>query len=133
MTATLSAPAAITAPLTGDALVAKVRELDGAPKSDQVRACGYVSTKKDGTERLNFTAFYEALLNAKGMDFGSSKGERGKPGRSLSFVTKVQFNGNLMVGKAYTAILGLNPGDEFEIKLGRKQIRLIPVGTDGDD
>jgi len=133
MTATLSAPAAITAPLTGDALVAKVRELDGAPKSDQVRACGYVSTKKDGTERLNFTAFYEALLNAKGMDFGSSKGERGKPGRSLSYVTKVQFNGNLMVGKAYTAILGLNPGDEFEIKLGRKQIRLIPVGTDGDD
>ena len=133
MTATLSAPAAITAPLTGDALVAKVRELDGAPKSDQVRACGYVSTKKDGTERLNFTAFYEALLNAKGMDFGSSKAERGKPGRSLSYVTKVQFNGNLMVGKAYTAILGLNPGDEFEIKLGRKQIRLIPVGTDGDD
>jgi hypothetical protein len=132
MTATLSAPTAITAPLTGDALVAKVRELDGAPKSDQVRACGYVSTKKDGTERLNFTAFYEALLNAKGMDFGSKV--RGKPGRSLSFVTKVQFNGNLMVGKAYTAILGLNPGDEFEIKLGRKQIRLVPVGTpDGDD
>jgi len=131
-TATLSAPAAITAPLTGDALVAKVRELDGAPKSDQVRACGYVSTKKDGTERLNFTAFYEALLNAKGMDFGSK--ERGKPGRSLSFITKVQFNGNLMVGKAYTALLGLNPGDEFEIKLGRKQIRLVPVGTpDGDD
>ena len=26
--------------------------------------------------------------------------------------------GNLMVGKAYTAQLGLEPGDEFEIKLG---------------
>jgi len=126
-TATLSAPAASTAPLTGDALVAKVRELDRAPKSDQARACGYVSTKKDGTERLNFTAFYEALLNAKGMDFGSK--ERGKPGRSPSFITKVQFNGNLMVGKAYTARLGLNPGDEFEIKLGRKAIRLIPAGS----
>jgi len=33
-----------------------------------------------------------------------------------------------MVGKAYTAQLGLEPGDEFEIKLGRKQIQLIPVG-----
>jgi hypothetical protein len=33
-----------------------------------------------------------------------------------------------MVGKAYTAQLGLQPGDEFEIKLGRKQIKLVPAG-----
>jgi hypothetical protein len=33
-----------------------------------------------------------------------------------------------MVGKASTAQLGLKPGDEFEIKLGKKQIRLVPVG-----
>lgn len=38
----------------------------------------------------------------------------------------------LLVGKAYTAQLGLQSGDEFEIKLGKKQIRLIPAGT-GDD
>jgi bifunctional DNA-binding transcriptional regulator/antitoxin component of YhaV-PrlF toxin-antitoxin module len=44
-------------------------------------------------------------------------------------VTKVQFNGNLLVGKAYTAQLGLEPGDEFEIKLGRKQIKLVPAGA----
>jgi len=96
-----------------------------------VRSCGYVSTKKDGTERLNFTAFYEALLEAKGMNLGtgSSSGAKGRPGRSLSFVTKVQFNGNLMIGKAYTAQLGLQPGDAFEIKLGRKQIKLIPLGA----
>lgn len=25
-------------------------------------------------------------------------------------------------------LLGLKPGDEFEIKLGRKQVRLVPVG-----
>ena len=41
----------------------------------------------------------------------------------------MQFNGNLLVGKAYTAQLGLQPGDEFEIKLGRKQIKLIPAGS----
>jgi hypothetical protein len=64
------------------------------------------------------------------MHFGAgSSGGKGKPGRSLSFVTKIQFNGNLMVGKAYTAQLGLEPGDEFEIKLGRKQIQLIPLGA----
>ena len=34
-----------------------------------------------------------------------------------------------MIGKAYTAMLDLQPGDDFEIKLGRKQIRLIPIGA----
>jgi hypothetical protein len=121
--------------LTGTELLAKVKELGDSSKSDLVRSCGYVSTKKDGTERLNFTAFYEALLEAKGMNLGagSSSGGKGRPGRSLSFVTKVQFNGNLMVGKAYTAQLGLQPGDEFEIKLGRKQVRLVPVGGEGEE
>ena len=116
--------------LTGTELLAKVKELGDVSKSDLVRSAGYVSTKKDGTERLNFTTFYEALLEDKGMHFGAgSSGGKGKPGRSLSFVTKIQFNGNLMVGKAYTAHLGLEPGDEFEIKLGRKQIKLIPLGA----
>jgi len=136
MTATLTAPAA-SLPLTGADLLAKVKELGEASKSDLVRAAGYVSTKKDGTERLNFTAFYEAMLEAKGVGFAAgagSGGGPGRPGRKLSFNTKVQFNGNLMIGKAYTAMLGLKPGDEFEIKLGRKQIRLAPAGlADGDD
>jgi hypothetical protein len=90
--------------------------------------CGYVSTKKDDGERLNFTAFYGALLEAKGVNLGEGIGRGvGKGGRKLSYTTRVQFNGNLMVGKAYTAMLDLEPGDEFEIKLGRKQIRLLPV------
>jgi hypothetical protein len=116
--------------LTGSDLLAKVKELGDVSKSDLVRNCGYVSSRKDGAERLNFTAFYEALLEAKGVSLGADGGGkgRGKGGRKLSYTTKVQFNGNLMVGKAYTAMLDLKPGDEFEIKLGRKQIQLIPVG-----
>ncbi|MFU8884976.1 MAG: AbrB family transcriptional regulator [Cyanobacteriota bacterium] len=119
--------------LTGSDLLAKVKELGDVSKSDLVRSCGYLSTKKDGTERLNFTAFYEALLEAKGLSFGEGGKGRSKGGRSLSYVTKVQFNGNLMVGKAYTAQLDLKPGDEFEIKLGRKQIKLIPLGSADDE
>ena len=115
--------------LRGSDLLAKVKELGDASKSDLVRSCGYVSTKKDGTERLNFTAFYEALLEAKGVSLGEAAGGKGKGGRKLSYVAKVQGNGNLLVGKAYTALLDLAPGDEFEIKLGRKQIRLIPAGS----
>jgi len=119
--------------LTGPDLIAKVKELGEVSKSDLVRACGYVSTKKDGTERLNFTAFYEALLNAKGVALGENGKGSGQMGRKLSYITKVQFNGNLLVGKAYTALLGLQPGDEFEIKLGRKQIKLIPLGASDEE
>ena len=116
--------------LTGSELLAKVKELGDVSKSDLVRSCGYVSTKKDGSERLNFTAFYEALLGAKGVSLGTDSVGRGtgKGGRKLSYTTKIQFNGNLLVGKAYTAMLDLKPGDEFEIKLGRKQIKLVPMG-----
>ena len=121
--------------LTGSELLAKVKELGDVSKSELVRECGYVSTKKDGTERLNFTAFYEALLGAKGVNLGTDSAGRGtgKGGRSLSYVATVQGNGNLLVGKAYTAMLDLKPGDEFEIKLGRKQIRLIPAGATDED
>jgi hypothetical protein len=118
--------------LKGQELLAKVKELGDASKSELVCGCGYVSTKKDGSERLNFTAFYEALLEAKGMHLGDA-GHSSKPGRKLSFNTKVQFNGNLMVGKAYTALLDLKPGDEFEIKLGRRQIRLLPLGASPEE
>jgi hypothetical protein len=91
--------------LTGSELLAKVKELGDASKSDLARGCGYVSTKKDGAERLNFTAFYEALLEAKGVSLGADGGGKGsgKAGRKLSYVATVQF------------------------KIGRKQIQLIPV------
>jgi hypothetical protein len=115
--------APVSAPLTGSELLAKVKSMGDASKTDLVRACGYVSTKKDCTERLNYTAFYEALLEAKGLDVGSKPSSK----RKLSFNATVQGNGNLMVGKAYTALLDLRPGDEFEIKLGRRNIQLIPV------
>ena len=119
--------------LTGSDLLTKVKELGDVSKSDLVRSCGYVSDKKDGGERLNFTAFYEALLEAKGVNLGVGGTGVGKGGRKLSYVATVQGNGNLLIGKAYTAMLDLKPGDEFEIKLGRKQIRLVPVGGSDED
>jgi hypothetical protein len=118
--------------LTGSDLLAKIKEMGDASKSDLVRASGYISTTKDGSERLNFTAFYEALLEAKGVNLGHGHGSAtGRRGRQPSYVTRVQFNGNLLVGKAYTTQLGLEPGDEFEIRLGTRQIRLVPLGGQG--
>ena len=57
--------------LTGKDLLAKVKDLGDVSKSDLVKACGYVSTKKGGGERLNYTAFYEALLEAKGVNLAA--------------------------------------------------------------
>ena len=118
--------------LTGTDLLTKVKELGDVSKSELVRECGYVSEKKDGGDRLNFTAFYEALLEAKGVALGAG-GAVGKGGRKLSYTATVQGNGNLLIGKAYTAMLDLKTGDEFEIRLGRKQIRLVPMGADDSE
>ena len=114
--------------LTGTDLLTKVKELGDVSKTELATQCGYVSKKKDGSDRVNFTAFYEALLGAKGVELGGGSVGIGKGGRKLSYIATVQGNGNLLIGKAYTALLDLETGDEFEIKLGKKAIRLIPVG-----
>ena len=119
--------------LTGTELLTKVKELGDVSKTDLATQCGYVSKKKDGSDRVNFTAFYEALLGAKGIELGGGGAAVGKGGRKLSYVATVQGNGNLLVGKAYTAMLGLEPGAEFEIKLGKKAIRLIPAGGSDEE
>jgi hypothetical protein len=67
------------------------------------------------------------------MNLGGQPKSPGRAGRKLSFNTKVLFNGNLLVGKAYTTQLGLQPGDVFEIKLGRRQIKLVPSGHDAEE
>ena len=65
---------------------------------------GSVVTKKDGSEQVKFTQFYEALLEAKGISFNGTSC-MGKEGRTLSYKAKVQGNGNLLVGMACTAML----------------------------
>ena len=120
--------------LTGAELLAKVKDLGDVSKTDLATACGYVSKKKDGSDRVNFTAFYEALLNAKGVDLGGGSAGVGKGGRKLSYKAVVQGNGNLLVGKAYTAMLDLQPGDEFTIKLSKKKgVTLVPMGAEDEE
>ncbi|NDC35887.1 MAG: AbrB family transcriptional regulator [Synechococcaceae bacterium WB9_2_112] len=117
--------------LNGVDLLNAVEQWRTLPKAEIVRRCGYVSTSEGGQERLNYTAFFEALLEAKGLHLGNGRTaerrRRGRSGRSLPFHTKVQFNGNLMVGKAYIDMLEAQPGDHFMIRLGRDSIRLVPL------
>lgn len=51
--------------LTGEHLLQKLREAEDLGKSDQARACGYVETKEDGSQRINFMEFYEAVSDAQ--------------------------------------------------------------------
>jgi hypothetical protein len=101
--------------LVGQDLINKVKELSDLNKSDLVRECGYVKNDK-----VCFTQFYEALLEAKGLQMNVP----GKRGRSLTYKTKVQFNGKLSIGEGYVQEMGFKPGDEFKIKVTRNSVTL---------
>ena len=124
-------PSVPITPLRGDELLDKVRSLGDASKSDLVRACGYFTRRSDGTERLNFTDFYEALLEAKGID-AAPEGVSGvtEDARQLSYICKRRSDGSLVLTKAYTLLLNLLPGDEFYVVLDESNIILRPFGLD---
>ena len=116
--------------LTGEALLNRVKELGSATKEEKAKACGYYTVAEDGSERIRVMKFLNALIDAEGIDLDSSVDSRegeNRGGRSASFRVSVQANGNILVGAAYTKRLELKPGDEFEISLGRRHIKLKQV------
>ena len=115
--------------LTGPELIAKVDELDkkGVSKRDIVIACGYVK----GLKYADFDGFYEQMLIDK-FGVNSKNYPIGKGGRKLSYRAIVAGTGNLIIGKAYTSQMNLEPGDEFRIKLTKSGILLIPLGRSVD-
>jgi len=111
-------------PLTGEALLAKVKQLDHLSKEEKAKECGYYTVTKAGVERVNMMKFLNALIEAEGIQLDGKSSSNGRGGRSASYRITVQSNGNLLIGSAYTKQMNLKPGDEFEISLGRKHIRL---------
>jgi len=111
-------------PLAGEELLKKVRELENLSKEEKAKACGYYTVTKNGVERVNMMKFLNALIDAEGIELDSVPSANGRGGRSASYRISVQSNGNLLIGSAYTKQMGLQPGDEFEITLGRKHIHL---------
>jgi AbrB family looped-hinge helix DNA binding protein len=121
-----------TAPLTGKALLQKIKELSNVPRREAAKRCGYYTTTKSNETKVNLTGFYDALLKAKGyaLDPESSKDGRG---REPTYRVSVHRNGQIVIGAAYTESMGLKPGDEFVIKLGYKHIHLVQVDREEDD
>jgi hypothetical protein len=113
-------------PLKGKALLQKVKELSHLPRRDKARECGYYSITKTDQVRVNLADFYDALLDAKGTRVDPNSAKDGR-GREPTYRVSVHQNGQIVIGSTYTKSMGLHPGDEFEIKLGYKHIRLVQV------
>jgi hypothetical protein len=85
-------------PLTGAALLQKVKTLATLSKTQKAKACGYYTVTKGGGERVNLLQFLQALLEAEGMTLDGSAAERGRAGRRASYRIAVQANGHLLIG-----------------------------------
>ncbi len=120
-------------PLVGEELLQKVKDLGSASKEDKARECGYFTETKNGVERVNMMKFLNALIDAEGIQLDSKAVGGGRGGRSASYKITVQSNNNLLIGAAYTKLMGLKEGDVFNITLGRKHIHLKQVDGNEDE
>jgi hypothetical protein len=118
-----SVPAITPTPLTGKALLSKVKELSGVSRRETAKECGYFKILKSGQEQVNTGNFYNALLEAKGISI-IAKAKKDGRGRDVNYKITVHQNGQIVIGGVYTKEMGLKEGDEFTIKLGYKHIRL---------
>jgi FKBP-type peptidyl-prolyl cis-trans isomerase len=89
-------------PLTGKALQSKIKELSSLSKTETAKGCGYYSVAKNGTIRVNLKKFYDAVLQSKGINIDKNNKADGR-GREATYRVTVHKDGQLLIGKAYTA------------------------------
>lgn len=113
--------------LTGSALLAhyEAAQKGGVKKGDAARTAGYVKELPDGKVRVLFSAFQEALLQAKGVCI--SKARSGKRGRELSYETAVLGPGHAVIGQGYLAQIGAEPQSRLSIRVKGKELILKAV------
>jgi hypothetical protein len=114
-------------PLTGKALLQKIKD-SNLPRRELAKQCGYYTASKNGETRINLAEFYDAVLAAKGIALEPEVSKDGR-GREATYRASVHKNGSIVIGESYTKEMGLKPGDEFEIRLGYKHIRLIQLDS----
>lgn len=99
--------------LTGDALKARLAELGQADEGSAAIACGYVSK----TGKASLAAFRQARLEAHGLALGAPRATGSRKGKPLSFqVTTGSKNGNIVMAGGYSALLGIEPGGQVQIR-----------------
>lgn len=88
--------------LLGKELLEKFAQMnaEGRLKSEIVRECGYFEISPQGTERLDFTSFWETLLEAKGISKSKvRKGVNESFGDNFAYL-KVKFLENLLMSSS---------------------------------
>ena len=115
--------------LTGKALLQKIKELDHLSRREKARECGYYTQTKDGGVRVNIGEFLNAVIEANGIALNPEPTKDGR-GRDATYRVSVHKNRQIVIGSTYTQEMGLEPGDEFDIKLGYKHIHLIQRDSD---
>jgi AbrB-like transcriptional regulator len=118
--------------LTGKALLQKLKEIPHLSRREKARECGYSTIVADGKVRVSSGEFMNAVLKAKGISLETESVKKSR-GKEAGYRTSVQKSGQLLIGSAYTQKMGLKPGDEFEIRIGYKHVRLVQVGTETED
>jgi hypothetical protein len=111
------------APITGKALLQKLKDFSHLAKRETAKKCGYIKTSASGGVRTDLSGFYDAVLAAKGVKLDETS--RDSRGKVATYKATVHKNGQLLIGSAYTKGMGLKEGDVFTIKLGYKHIHLI--------
>lgn len=101
-------------PLTGAELLTKIKDLGDAPRDQVAIACGYLNDK---TGKPAFTAFYEAMLQAKGVSLAPPSTAKAKGrGKQPSWKATVAKTGTCPVGGVYTSLIGAKAGDTIAIR-----------------
>ncbi|MGR3278950.1 AbrB family transcriptional regulator [Acaryochloris marina NIES-2412] len=118
-------------PLIGQALLTKVKTLKDLTRQEKAKVCGYYKVSKNGTASISVMAFLNAVLDAEGMNLDAKVDSKKKLGKHTpTYRIRVQSNGILLIGNAYTKKMELQPEDEFELALGRKHIHLTQLGQE---
>ncbi len=113
-------------PLTGKRLLQKVKKLPYLSKREKAKECGYYHFTEQGSVKVDLKPFLEALLAAADPEMTLEAAPETAP-RRLTYIAKVNKNGQILIRSAYTRLMDLTPGDQFEIKLGYKHIHLIQI------
>lgn len=113
----------VTAKLTGEALISKVRENSALPENRLAMLCGYTRTNiRAGKEviKADLEGYFKALLAANSIAVGTPRNERRTAptpeGATNSF--KVQYNSAGIVPRRYFEALGCVPGEYFLVNEG---------------
>ena len=109
--------------LTGSELLSKLKTLEDASKTERCDATGYYTVREDGSRRYNFTALYQAIAEANGVQLQPKR--RGK--RKLTWKASVLTTGAVLIGTRYCQELGLEAGDSVTIVKSRGRLVLEPT------